>query len=327
MDSPHFKEITVLGAGSAGMSFIKSLRGRNKDIKITLIDKGKYYFDRKKFIETLNTKEYLSLADFSNANNVEFIQEIVTRINPERKKIYFKEKEPIDFKVLVIAAGVKSKNISIKGDHREGFSYLSDIELFIMKDLLKICDEAIGYVSTILGIKLAFALKLLTKDVRILADSWEQFASSKEKIIGSLEKNNIPFHLGVSIEEVIGEGQVKATKINPLKVFSSQFVFIDSGFTPNLGFFEEGIETKEDMTTNYADIYVAGDANAKNISEDYFYLFNQEEAQTQGALLAHYLLDGRPPSFQRKIASEEEKARVIEDMLQKVESGGQRVER
>jgi NADH dehydrogenase FAD-containing subunit len=315
MGSLYSKKITVLGAGASGVSFIKSLRSRDKDIKITLIDKNKYYFDKKKFIETLNVKEYLDLTDFSNSDKIEFIQETAVRINPERKKIYFKEKEPIDFEILVIATGAKSKDISIRGDHREGFFYLSDINLFTMKDLLKICDEAVGCISTILGVKLALSLRPLTKEVRILADNWGHFGSFKEKIVDFLQRNNIPLHLGVSIEEVIGEAQVKATKINPLKVFSSQLVFIDSGFVPNLGFFEEGIEAKKDMTTNYADIYVVGDANMQSISGDYFYVFNQEEAQSQGALLAQYLLDGKQPFFQRKIATEEDKAKVIKDIF------------
>lgn len=316
MSSLHFKEITIIGAGESGLSFIKSLRGRDKDIKVILIDKGRYYFDRKNFIETLNIKQYLDLDDFSKTNGIEFIQETVTKINPERKKIYFKEREPLDFQVLIVAAGAKSKNISIKGEHREGFFYFSDIDLFMLKDLLKICTEAVGYVSTILGVKLALSLRSLTKDARLLADSWGYLGESQGLVTGFLEKKNIPFHLGVSIEEVIGEGQVKATKINPLKVFSSQLVFIDSGFTPNLGFFEEGIETKEDMTTNYPDIYVVGDDNIKNISEDHFYIFNQEEAREQGALLAQYLLDGRQPSFQRKIATVEDRVRVVENILQ-----------
>jgi len=39
----------------------------------------------------------------------------------------------------------------------------------------------------------------------------------------------------------VGEGVVKAAKLSPLMVFSSQLVFIDSGFVSNLNFFEDGI--------------------------------------------------------------------------------------
>ncbi|MDP2923020.1 MAG: FAD-dependent oxidoreductase [Candidatus Omnitrophota bacterium] len=315
MSSIAFKEITVVGAGIAGLSFIRNIRAKNKDIKINLIEKNKHPFDRNKFITSLNTKEYIALQEFAQNEGVDFIQETAIKVNPERKKIYFKEKEPIDFQSLVIATGLKSKSISIKGEHREGFFYLSDIELFALKDLLRICDEVIGYVSTALGLKLALSLKAIGKEVRLLANTWDFLAEHKERMVNFLTEKNIPVHLGVSIEEVIGEGQVRATKINPLKVFSSQLVFIDSGFLQNLSFFEEGIHINNGIVTNYEDIYVIGDANIADIEKDYFYIFNQEEAKSQGLALAQYILEGKQLIFQRKTVGLEDKTKFIEEIF------------
>lgn len=315
MDNPTIREITVAGAGEAGLAFIKSIREKNKEIKITLIEKNKCYFDKNKFITSLNTKEYSSLADFAQDFGIELIQETLVRVNPERRKVYFKEKEPRDFQTLVVACGLKSKNIAIKGEHREGFFYLADIELFAVKDLLRACDEVVGYVSTILGLRFACALKTLGKEVRVLADSWEFLGTHRERAINFLQEKGIAVHLGVAIEEVIGEGQVKATKINPLKVFSSQLVFIDSGFTPNLGFFEEGVQIKDGMAANYQGIYVIGDAGSSGIENDYFYAFNQQDCRAQGISLAESILGGTNTVFQRKNVSAEDRAGLIEELF------------
>jgi NAD(P)H-nitrite reductase large subunit len=232
----NIPEITVVGAGIAGLEFVKKIRELNNDIKITLIDKNTHTFDRNKFIHCLDLKNNINLIDFAAKLNVVLIQDSLDRINIERKKIYFKQVEPLEYKSLVIATGLKSKDVSIKGDHREGFVYLSDIKPLEIKGLIKISSEIIVYVTTMLGLRLAASLRQLGKEVRVLGDSWEFLGSEKERVASSLNEKGINVHLNVSIEEVIGEGQVRATKVAPLKVYSSELVFIDSGFTSNLDF-------------------------------------------------------------------------------------------
>jgi 3-phenylpropionate/trans-cinnamate dioxygenase ferredoxin reductase subunit len=315
MSNTPVKSFTLVGLGQAGASFIKSAREKNKDIKITLIEKNKCSFEKSKLVISPDTKEYITLADFAQNYNVDFIQENLMRVNPGRKKIYLKEKEPLDYQTLIIATGLKSKNIAIKGEHREGFFYLADIDLSTLKDLIRISDEAIGYVTTVLGLRFACALKSLGKEVRILTDNWEFLNGYKEKVLEFLQKKSIAVHFGVTIEEVIGEAQVRATKINPLKVFSSQLVFIDSGFIPNLDFFQEPVQINQDFSTNYENIYVIGDAGSSTVQKDYFYLFNQQDALLQGQLLAEHLLTMKPVVFNRKIASQKDQLRLIEEIL------------
>jgi NADH dehydrogenase FAD-containing subunit len=314
MASASLKEITVIGAGISGLSFIKALREKNKAIKITLIEKNKCSFDKNKFIRLLDTKDYINLQEFAAGQKVEFIQETVVKINPERKKIYFKEKELIDFQSLVVASGLKSKDIAVRGDSREGFFYLADIELFAIRDLLRMCDEVIGYVSTILGLRFALSLKALGKEVRLLGSNWDFLSGQKEKVVNFLKEKNIDVHLGVSIEEVIGDACVRATKINPLKVFSSQMVFVDSGFVPNLSFFEPGL-IPQGITANYENVYVIGDANAPGIEQDCFYVFNHAEAMAQAVKLSECLVTGVHPGFERKVPTAEDRQKLTEELL------------
>jgi NAD(P)H-nitrite reductase large subunit len=310
----NFKEITILGAGEAGLYLTRKLREADKNIKITLIDKTQYYFDKKKLISAFNFKEYVDLAAFSNELNISFIRDKVEKINPELKKIYFKEKEPLDFEFLVISSGLKAKDLSVKGEQREGFFYLSDIDFFQLKDLLKISTEIIVYVCTLLGLKLAFSLRSLGKDVRMLAKSLDFLANQKENVLKALSEKGINFHLDVGIEEVIGEGQIKATKIIPLKVFSSQLVLVDSGFLRNLDFFEVPLEIKNTVETVYGYIYILGDANRQNVENDYFYVNNQDDTKEQADIFSKTIAYGQPFVFQRKSLGEEDKAKIIQEI-------------
>jgi thioredoxin reductase len=307
--------ITLIGGGEAGLAFIKKVREKNKDIKVTLIDKNQYYFNKKEFISSINLKNYIDLKEYSQNFNVEFIQDSVHRLNLERRKVYFKDREPLDFQILVIATGLQSKNISIKGEHREGFFYFSDIDLFKLRDLLKISTETVVYISTILGLKLSLALKAFGKEIRVLGDNWDFLGEYKARMMGFLQSKNIDVCLGVSIEEVIGEGQVKATKVLPLKVFSSQLVFIDSGFLPKLDFLETQINIKDTFFTNYENVYVLGDASRENIENELFFVHCHQEAVEQGLIFADFILEGILPPFQKKAVTEEDKQKTIEDTL------------
>jgi len=326
--------IAVLGAGEAGISFIKKIREKNTDIKLTLIDKNTHYFDKAKFISSMDTKAYIDLKDFAQENNVTLMQDKVERINPKQKKIYFKEADAIDFETLVIASGAKSKSIPLKGERREGLFYLSDINLFEFKSLLKISSELIVYVTTYLGLRLCVLLKSAGKDVRVLGDNWDFLGSNKEKVLGFLNEKQINVHLNVTVDEVIGEGQVKATKISPLKVFASQMVFLDTGFSPNLDFFEVPInitniftlepvppagETVQD-TAQFEGIFVIGDCARKDIETDCFYAYNSDEARIQAQLLAQFILESKEVNFAHKTLSEEDKQKIIEGFMAAAES-------
>ena len=119
------KRIVVIGGGLAGRTCIRALREVDKDVSITLVDKSAYSVDRQSLIAELDCTRGVELTQFAKDLEVEFLQETIDRINPVRKRIYFKEGQPCEYDVLVLATGLTSKKLEIKGDHREGFFYLS----------------------------------------------------------------------------------------------------------------------------------------------------------------------------------------------------------
>ena len=307
--------IAIIGAGQAGVSFLDAMKERSADFSLTLIDRAARYWDKHEFLTNFSLKEWRDLSDMCKDAGVNFVCDTVERINLSRKKIYFKEAQALDYDMLVVASGLQSKSITAKGEHREGVVYLSKIEPFKLRDLLKISNEAIVYVTTLLGIRLALALQAAGKEVRVLSNSLDFLDTYKERFLKYLGEKNVPVHEGVGIEELIGEGQVRATKITPLKVFSSQLVFIDSGFTRAIDFFEEPFTLNNVIETSQEGLFVIGDANRLDIQDELFFLTGHRDASLQAQALAKALREGTKPVVERLCASNEEKQRILEELI------------
>jgi len=291
-------DLTVLGAGNAARDLINKIRQQDKDCNIALIDKENYYFSRDDAITYPgDIKRKIDLGEWADSVGIEFINDKVERINSQRRKIYLKQNQAREFQDLIVATGLASKKMTIKGEHREGFFYLSDMDSLKVRDLLRVTSEACIYVSTWLGLKLALSLVSLGKEVKIVSYSFDFLGQEKERVIELLKEKNIDLYLNSFIEEAVGEGMIKAVKISPLKVFSSQMVFIDSGFNPNLSFFEESIQPKDTIFTEKEGIYLLGDVNFPNIENQVFFSSNHQRAMTQAGILASILLTGTRPDL------------------------------
>ena len=292
------ENITILGAGVSGLALIEEIRAKNIPCNIVLIDKDAYSFPKREIIHSPgDISKRIEISEWAKQKEVEFIPAWVERINPRRRKIYFKEGEPRDFDNLIVASGLNSKKLPIKGEHREGFFYLSDVDHVKLKNLLRISNETCVYVSTWLGLRLAIALVALRKDVKIVSANLDFLREDKEKMGSVLGQKSIGLHLDAFIEEAVGEGVVKAVKLSPLMVFSSQLVFIDSGFTPNLKFFEDDLIIEDKFFTNFEGIYLLGDVNRKDIGKEILFTSGYEDAGKQARIFAEFIATGVKPDF------------------------------
>lgn len=309
------KNITVLGGGVSGLALIEAIRQKNNNCKIRLVDKRCYHFSKSKIIANpADTSGIIEFNKWAGEKNVEFIEARVDRVNLSRKRIYLSNKGFLTFDELAITTGLFSKEMPIKGKHREGFFYLSEINPTKLKDLLKLSSEVCVYVSTWLGIKLSVAINALGKEVRLVSSNLDFLSEYKERVIELLKEKNIFLHPDSSIEEAIGEGLIKAVKLFPLKVFSSRLVLIDSGFTANLDFLEEEIISCDTFFTDFEGVYLLGDITRSDIENE---IFNSgfEGIKEQAVILADYLSGGKRPVFQRKETAAEDRQKIIEDFL------------
>lgn len=301
------KDITIIGAGVAGKAFAEEIRRRNSHIAITIIDKNNVSIARRDAINRpADLSTGIELKRWAQEKRMEFVNAQVEHINFKRRKIYFKEGEPRDFSALIVATGLCSQKMPVKGEHRDGFFYLSQLDPYKLRDLIKISQDAVIQISTWLGLQFAYALRSLKLEVRVVARHFDFLGEYKSKVLQALRQYNIIVHEASQIEEAVGESAVKAAKFLPLKVVSAQLVVIDSGFETCCSFFESGsdpeekILLKDSVYTNVEDIYFLGDITRKDIAGHIHFIHNHDEALQQAQAFAAALIEGRNFSFQHR---------------------------
>ncbi len=310
------RRITVIGAGEAGLALVKRLRQINKDIEITLIDKNPYYFHKKEFISSLGLNRRIDLVTLSKELKINFIQAKLEGLNLKRRRLHLKQiEDSLDFDILVIATGLTSKKLDIKGEHYEGVFYFSELDPFKIKQFLGMNVEISVRIQTLLGIKFALALRRAGKELSLLCGDLSFLGEKKKALLEYLQSQGCNLYLDYSLTELIGEGTLKAIKVLPFKIFSSELLFIESELLPNLDFLEERLELKDNFFTSEEDVYCVGDLVRRDIASEYFYLYNQEEAKKEALVLADFLLGGQSPYFSFRIPSLEEKERAIQEIL------------
>ncbi len=314
--------VCVIGGGESGISLVKYLREATGDLDITLIDKREYYFSRDSVIPYCCGNEKMNvvpLDDFCQKYSVKFLSRKVEKINPRKRKVFLKGDGSLEFDVIVLCTGAKSKDLSIRGDFREGFFYLSDINPSFLRDLVKVSHDIIVYTTTFLGIQLTFHLATLGKDIKFISQDLSFLSGREEEVLTYFKSRGVDVYCGCTIEEVIGEGMVKATRVSLPKIFSSQLVLVDSGFLPEWSMFEEPLNIRDTFFTEYEGIYVLGEANNMRLEEQRFFIYNSQRAREQAEVLARYMTDNCIPAYEEtKRPFGEDKEVVLKRFLESI---------
>lgn len=283
--------IFILGGGAAGRSFLEKVREEDERVKLTLIDQNERVFDNNMFFNIFSggTKAgFISLSDFCRNRKADFINNKIERVSPARGCLYFKDKTSVKFHCLVICSGAGSKKLPVRGVQRQGCFYFDDLKDFnAVKNQVKISGSVVISADTILGIRLAFSMADLSKDVKLFLRDPDFLGEEKERIFSLLRRKRVDFYENAEIEEVIGEVTVKAVRVSVHKVFAADSVFLDSGFYPNKKFFPDLFTEKPDR--GGSGIYFAGDVDSKTLEEEKFFISNGIEARIGGTALAEKL--------------------------------------
>ncbi len=308
--------MTVIGAGLSGMAFIKKARELDPQLKITLVDKNQYFFDRWTFWDNFSTKGRVELAQFSQNNSITLVQDTLERVNVKRRKLYFKDKECRDYTTLVVATGLKPKKLAIKGEHRDGFLYFSVLDPAQFRDKIKISSDFVVYISTLLGVRAVLYLRSLKKEVNAVIAGLDFLGDKKEAFLNYCAREGVGIY-PAAIEEAIGEATVRAVKLNPLKVLSAQMLFLDSGFLPNGDFLEsDGVSL--DLTAAAAqDVYGIGGCVAASIAGEHFFTVEGQNHRRQAENLAEHLIAGKALDFVPEVMPESDRCRAVEALFSK----------
>ncbi|SFI86396.1 NAD(P)/FAD-dependent oxidoreductase [Thermoflavimicrobium dichotomicum] len=115
-------KIVVLGAGYGGLMTVKGLQKHlhYNEAEITLVNQNAYHYITTKLHEpAAGTSHHdharLSIRSVINERKVNFIQDKVTAIKLDEKKVFLENNDPISYDYLVIGLGSSPETFGIKG--------------------------------------------------------------------------------------------------------------------------------------------------------------------------------------------------------------------
>src|SRR5699024_2859154 len=114
-------KIVVLGAGYGGLTTIAKLQKKLgvNDASITLVNKHDYHYESTWLHENAagtlhHDRSRIKIADVINSAKVNFVQDNVTAIKPEEKKVSLENGE-LEYDYLVVALGFEADTFGIPG--------------------------------------------------------------------------------------------------------------------------------------------------------------------------------------------------------------------
>ena len=114
----------------------------------------------------------------------------------------------------------------------------------------------------LIGLKAAYGLKKRNVEVKVIIKSKQVLSQMLDFEAASfvqrkLEENGIEIILGQDVDEIIGNGDIKAVKLDSGKAFESSLIIVGKGVSPNIDLiketeikFNEGILANNLMQTN-----------------------------------------------------------------------------
>ena len=262
-------KVTIIGSSVSGVNLAFNLKGMAPDLDITLVSEEAYLpYDRRKLPFFLNgSLKEDELFMFSEKDlqdkGINFLrEEKVMSFNPRKKAVSTKDKQVLDYDILVVASGVSAFIPDIPGAKKDGV-----FSLFSLDDFKKFAKYFISEQVCIFGSGLA-ALNL--------AESIAQKYKIEVKLISSspleVDLNNPQIEaLNLEPQEIIGEGQVQAVKFTSGKVISACAVIFMDKFQGNTAFLKDSALVLEDkfvvvdqeFRTNLENVFACGAACVK----------------------------------------------------------------
>ncbi len=270
----------IIGNGGAGLRAAQTIRKRDPDGSITMVDRERYpcYYRMRLPDYISGWKErntvFVVHEDFYAHNGIELIREdSVTRVNADEHEAVLEKGGTLSYDRLLIAAGARPRELEQEGSRLDGIVYLRTLDQ--AEDIIARARKAKNAVSLgggLLGVEMARAFNELGLKTHYLIREdrfWPQMldAAGSALVEKVLEDKGIMLNKEEGLDEITGEaGRVAAVRTTAGKQCDADIVGICIGVVPNLEFLEgSGIETDrgiivdERLRTRKPDVYAAGD--------------------------------------------------------------------
>lgn len=273
------KRYIIIGNSAAGIACAEAVRLRDKENEVTIISDEDYFSYCRCLIsyylagQVKEDKILYRPQDFYKENNIKvLLNKKVARVDPKKNRLICEDKSELNYDALLIATGSRPKFPVIPGIKKRGVFGLRTIkDALDIEGLLPVTKTACVLGGGLIGLKAAYALKKRDIEVKVIIKSKQVLsqmldARAAELVKKKLEENGIELILGEDAVEIIGNGDVKAVKLDSGKVIGCSLVIVGKGVSPNTDLVKdtdikvnEGILVNNLLQTNLPDIYTAGD--------------------------------------------------------------------
>ena len=273
------KQFVIIGNSAAGIAAVEAIRSRDKESKITVISDEDYASYCRCLISYYlagnvgEDKLLYRTEGFYKQNNIELLlNKKVSRIDPKKNKVICEDKSQIGYDALLIATGSSPKFPETPGIKKRGvFGFRTIKDVKDITGLLPVTKTACVLGGGLIGLKAAYALKKRKIDVKVIIKSKQVLSQmldfeAAQFVQKRLEDNGIEIILGQDVTEVIGNGDIKAVKLDGGKAIGCSLIIVGKGVSPNIGLvkeseikFNEGIIADNLLQTNIPNIFAAGD--------------------------------------------------------------------
>ncbi|MFH1355284.1 MAG: FAD-dependent oxidoreductase [Candidatus Omnitrophota bacterium] len=275
------KEFVVIGNSAAGIAGVEAIRTKDRQSKITVISDEDYNSYCRCLIsyylsgEVKEGKLFYRPESFYKNNNINLIlNKKVARIDLKKNRLILEDKSSFAYDSLLIATGASPKLPEISGIKKKGvFGFRTIKDAKEIGGLVPVTKTACVLGGGLIGLKAAYGLKKRGVDVKVVIGSKQVLSQmldfeSAQFVQKRLEENGIELILGQNVQEIIGNGDIKAVKLDSGKAIGCSMVIVGKGVSPNIGLIKDtqievhqGIVTKEFLDTNIPSIYAAGDVS------------------------------------------------------------------
>jgi len=273
------KQYVIIGNSAAGIAAAEAIRNKDKESRIVIISDEDYPAYCRCLIsyylagDVGEDKILYRPESFYKENNIELLlNKKVIRVDPGKNRIICEDKSQLNYDALLIATGASPKFPDTPGMKKRGvFGFRTIKDTKEIEGLIPVTKVACVLGGGLIGLKAAYGLKKRNIEVKVIVKSKQVLSQMLDYeaahfVRQKLEENGIEIITGQDVVEVIGNGDIKAVKLDSGKALGCSLIIVGKGVSPNISLIKdtqikvnEGIIADTLLQTSVPNIFTAGD--------------------------------------------------------------------
>ncbi len=273
------KQYVIIGNSAAGIAAAEAIRNKDKESRIVIISDEDYLSYCRCLIsyylagDVGEDKILYRPESFYKENNIELLlNKKVIRVDPGKNRVICEDKSQLNYDSLLIATGASPKFPETPGIKKRGvFGFRTIKDTKDIEGLLPVTKTACVLGGGLIGLKAAYGLKKRNVEVKVIVKSKQVLSQMLDYeaahfVRKKLEENGIEIITGQDVIEIIGNGDIKAVKLDSGKAVGCSLIIVGKGVSPNIALIKdteikinEGIIADNRLQTNIPNVFTAGD--------------------------------------------------------------------